>query len=44
MKMLCDIREKMNKTLVIITHDPRIAEMADRRFTMIDGELTEVSA
>ena len=43
MKMLCDIREKMNKTLVIITHDPRIAEMADRRFTMIDGELTEVS-
>ena len=44
MNMLCDIREKMNKTLVIITHDPRIAEMADRRFTMIDGELTEVSA
>lgn len=44
MKMLCDIREKMNKTLVIITHDPRIAEMADRRFTMIDGELTEVGA
>ncbi len=44
MKMLCDIREKMNKTLVIITHDPRIAEMADRRFTMVDGELTEVSA
>ena len=44
MKMLCDIREKMNKTLVIITHDPHIAEMADRRFTMIDGELTEVSA
>lgn len=44
MKMICDIREKMNKTLVIITHDPRIAEMADRRFTMIDGELTEVSA
>ena len=44
MKMLCDIREKMNKTLVIITHDSRIAEMADRRFTMIDGELTEVSA
>lgn len=43
MKMLCDIREKMNKMLVIITHDPRIAEMADRRFTMIDGELTEVS-
>lgn len=44
MKMLCDIREKMNKTLVIITHDPRIAEMAVRRFIIIDGELSEVGA
>ncbi len=42
MKMLCDIREKMNKTLVIITHDARIAQMAQRRFTIIDGELAEV--
>ncbi len=44
MNMLCDIREKMNKTLVMITHDPRIAELADRRFTIIDGELSEVNA
>ncbi len=44
MKMLCDIREKMNKTLVVITHDPRIAEMASRRFTIIDGELSEAGA
>lgn len=44
MKMLCAVREKMNKTLIVITHDPRIAEMADRRFTMIDGELAEVGA
>lgn len=43
MKMLCNIREKMNKTLVVITHDPRIAKMADRRFTIIDGALTEVT-
>lgn len=42
MQMLCDIRKKMNKTLVVITHDSRIAKMADRRFTMNDGELTEV--
>lgn len=41
MKMLCDIREKMKKTLVIITHDARVAQMADRRFTIIDGELSE---
>lgn len=44
MKMLCDIREKMKKTLVIITHDARIAQMAERRFTIIDGELAEVTA
>ena len=44
MKMLCDLRAKMNKTLVIITHDPRIAELADRRFTIVDGILTEVAA
>lgn len=44
MKMLCNIREKMNKTLVIITHDARIAQMAERRFRIIDGELAEVTA
>lgn len=43
MEMLCNIREKMNKTFVVITHDSRIAKMADRRFTIIDGELSEVS-
>ena len=43
MKMLCNIREKMNKTLVIITHDTSIAEMADRRFSIVDGQLAEVS-
>lgn len=42
MKMLCNIRKKTNKTLVVITHDPRVAEMADRQFTIIDGELSEV--
>ena len=44
MKMLCDLRARMNKTLVIITHDPRIAELAERQFTIIDGELSEVTA
>lgn len=43
MKMLCNIREKMKKTLVIITHDLRIAEMADRRFTIVDGVLSETA-
>lgn len=43
MEMLCGIRKRMKKTLVVITHDPRIAEMAERRFTIIDGELSEVA-
>ena len=43
MRMLCDLRRQMNKTLVIITHDPRIAEMAEHRFTIVDGTLSEVT-
>lgn len=43
MKMLCDIQKKFGNTLVIITHDSRIAEMADRQFFIVDGELSEVS-
>ncbi|MBO4376008.1 MAG: ABC transporter ATP-binding protein [Lachnospiraceae bacterium] len=42
MKMLCDIRKKLSKTLVVITHDINIANMAERRFSIIDGELAEV--
>ncbi len=42
MEMLRAIHEKMEKTLVIITHDNRMAQMADRRFSIVDGILTEV--
>ncbi len=42
MEMLRAIHEKMGKTLVIITHDNRVAGMADRRFSIVDGILTEV--
>jgi len=42
--MLCEIRKKFGKTLVIITHDSEIAKMAERRFTMMDGNLSEVTA
>ncbi|MCI8968823.1 MAG: ABC transporter ATP-binding protein [Lachnospiraceae bacterium] len=41
MKMLGDIRRRMNKTLVVITHDSRIAQMAERRLVIMDGILTE---
>lgn len=44
MEMLQDIWKKMGKTLVIITHDSRVACMAKRQFTIIDGILSEVDA
>lgn len=44
MDMLGDIWSKLGKTLVIITHDSRIARMADRQLQIVDGILREVSA
>ena len=44
MEMLQNIWKKMGKTLVIITHDSRIARMADRQFVIVDGVLSEVTA
>ncbi len=41
--MLTTLCEKLHKTLVVITHDARIAAMASRRFNIVDGHLTEVS-
>lgn len=41
MEMLENIREKMGKTLVIITHDSRIAKRAQRQFVIMDGVVTE---
>ncbi len=44
MDMLKSIRDRMGKTLVIITHDNRVAAMSDRRLTIMDGVLSEVAA
>ena len=44
MEMLESIQKEMGKTLVIITHDSRIARRADRQFMIVDGVLTEVDA
>ena len=44
MDLLYNIWRKMGKALVIITHDTRIARMADRQFAIVDGVLSEVTA
>lgn len=44
MELLCNIRRKLDKTLVVITHDSRIAKMADRQFVIVDGILSETGS
>lgn len=44
MGMLENIWRNMGKTLVVITHDSRIARTADRQFVIVDGVLSEVTA
>ena len=44
MELLGSIRQQMGMTLVVITHDRRIAAAADRRLTIMDGVLSEEAA
>ncbi len=44
MALLCNIRRELDKTLVVITHDSRIAKMADRQFVIVDGILSETGS
>ena len=44
MELLKNVQRKMDKTLVVITHDNRTAKMADRQFVIVDGILSEVAA
>ena len=44
MELLCNIRRELDKTLVVITHDSRIAKMADRQFVIVDGILSETGS
>lgn len=35
------LREQMNLTTVIVTHDDQLSSLSDRKITMIDGKITE---
>ena len=39
--LLLDTRQKLRQTLVLVTHNPALAALADRQLTMTDGTLTE---
>jgi lipoprotein-releasing system ATP-binding protein len=36
-QMFFDLRDKFRQTVVIVTHDPNLAEMSDRRLHLKDG-------
>jgi lipoprotein-releasing system ATP-binding protein len=36
-----ELREKYGQTIIIVTHDPDLAEMCDRSLYMIDGQFVE---
>ena len=44
MDLLFDLREKHGTTLVLITHDPALAEKCDRQLRMEDGKLVQDTA
>ena len=44
MELLKTVGKEMGKALVVITHDSRIAAMAERRLSIVDGVLSEVGA
>ena len=42
LELLRDVNARLNKTVVVITHDSRVAALACRRLEMCDGTLREV--
>jgi len=44
LKTLQYLREKMNLTIVMVTHDPNVAAYADRRLKVLDGKIVEPEA
>ncbi|SIR15972.1 ABC transporter ATP-binding protein [Maribacter ulvicola] len=40
-KLFFELREKFGQTFVIVTHNGELAEMADRKLTMVDGKIVD---
>ncbi|MEG0788880.1 MAG: ABC transporter ATP-binding protein [Alistipes sp.] len=38
-RLFFELRDKLGQTIVIVTHDENLAEMADRKITMCDGRI-----
>jgi putative ABC transport system ATP-binding protein len=44
LKMLRDSSQEMNQTVLMITHNPEAAQIADRILNMRDGQITNIAA
>jgi len=42
--IMCRLNRENSQTFVIVTHDPEVAERANRHLTMVDGKIVEDSA
>jgi lipoprotein-releasing system ATP-binding protein len=42
-ELILKLRKEMNQTFVIVTHNKELAELADRKLTMVDGLIVEKS-
>ncbi|MFZ0490417.1 MAG: ATP-binding cassette domain-containing protein, partial [Salegentibacter sp.] len=40
-KLFFRLRDEFQQTFVIVTHNEELADMADRKLTMVDGEIVE---
>jgi lipoprotein-releasing system ATP-binding protein len=38
-QLFFDLREKFNQTFIIVTHNLELADMADRKLTIVDGKI-----
>lgn len=42
MNSICDVMRARNKTLVMVTHDPHMAEFADKVIQILDGKVVSI--
>ena len=40
-QLFFDLRERFGQTFVIVTHNPELANMTDRKLTMVDGQIVD---
>mgnify|MGYP006081228347 CR=1 FL=1 len=41
MDLLMDLVDEQERTLIVVTHDSSLAEMGDRKVTLVDGKITD---